>query len=260
MGGYNVLINNTLWYYIFFAANIPFLTASGIAPIVHYWSIGVEEQFYLFWPWLVRIGKKRILPIAIAVLVLWLACKWGSYIFIGKTPVYRFFGVTRFHCMMLGAIGAILLHRNNQTFIRLFTNRWITTIAWMLFLTQGLYMHFLPSLCTAEYVAVLSLVLIMSQVACKPFLINLENKPCDFVGKISYGIYVIHPLLIYLLSLCWSKLQIGIPNLLQIILIYILVTAITICVAWLSYTYFEKPFLTIKSRFAVVQSRSSKEG
>ncbi len=248
-----------MYFYLFFAANIPFCSAAGLWPVVHYWSIGVEEQFYLFWPWLVRIGKKRILPIAIAVFLLWLACKWGSYIFIGKTFVYRFFGVTRFHCMMLGAIGAILLHRNNQMFIRFCTNKWLTTIAWLLFLTQGLYTDIIPSPCRAEYVAILSLVLIMGQVATQPFFINLENKPCDFIGKISYGIYVLHPLLIYLLSLGWSKMQIGLPNLFQIILIYIFVTLITIVVAWLSYTYFEKRFLNIKSRFAVVQSKSSRD-
>lgn len=37
-----------IWYYIFFGANIPFVLSIGIWPIVHYWSIGVEEQFYMF--------------------------------------------------------------------------------------------------------------------------------------------------------------------------------------------------------------------
>ncbi len=260
LGGGNTLINSTLYYYLFFAANIPFCWAGGLWPIVHYWSIGVEEQFYLFWPWLARIGKKRILPIAVAVLIIWLACKWGSYAFLGKTFVYRFFGVTRFHCMMWGAIGAILLHQQNKRFITLFTNKWITSLAWVLFLTSGLYSHLMPSPCQAEYIAFLALILIMSQVATKPFIINLENRVCDFIGKISYGIYVIHPMLIYLLSLAWNKMQVALPDGVQITLIYTFVTAITIFVAWLSYTFYEKRFLRIKTRFAVVQSKSSQNG
>lgn len=46
--------DSNIWYYFFFGANIPFIMTTGIWPIVHYWSIGVEEQYYLFWPWLVK--------------------------------------------------------------------------------------------------------------------------------------------------------------------------------------------------------------
>ncbi len=118
----------------------------------------------------------------------------------------------------------------------------------------------MPSPCQAEYIAFLALILIMSQVATKPFIINLENRVCDFIGKISYGIYVIHPMLIYLLSLAWNKMQVALPDGVQITLIYTFVTAITIFVAWLSYTFYEKRFLRIKTRFAVVQSKSSQNG
>lgn len=72
------MLNQQLWYYLFFAANIPFLSAVRIWPIVHYWSIGVEEQFYLFWPWLVRIGKKNLLPLALIVFFVSLGFKWGG--------------------------------------------------------------------------------------------------------------------------------------------------------------------------------------
>ena len=78
------MVNPTLWFYVFFAANVPFALVEGLWPIVHYWSIGVEEQFYLFWPWIVKLGKKRILRIAIVFCCFWIACKWGSYIVWGK--------------------------------------------------------------------------------------------------------------------------------------------------------------------------------
>ncbi len=231
---------------------------NGLWQIVHYWSIGVEEQFYLFWPWVVRKARKKILPIAAAIAVVWLCCKWGSYLFIGKTFVYRFFGVTRFHCMMLGAIGAILLYRKNKQFIKITTNRWITTIAWLLFLGSGFYSELIPSPCRAEFFALISLIMIMSQVATKPFIFNLENRMFDFIGKISYGIYVIHPMLIYILALLYEKCQIALPTSIQIVIIYAVVTTITIIMAWLSYRFYESPFLKLKNRFAVVKSRNTK--
>ena len=52
--------------YWFIAQNVDYFTASGLAsPFLHYWSLGVEEQFYLVWPalilataWLIRRGHR----------------------------------------------------------------------------------------------------------------------------------------------------------------------------------------------------------
>lgn len=159
--------------------------------------------------------------------------------------------------MMVGAIGAILYYQRNTLYMKLLTNKMVTIIAWLLFLFSGLYADLIPSPMRAEFVALISIILIMSQVQGNPFLINLEYKWFDFIGKISYGIYVIHPLLIYLLSILYRQLHVDLPLTLQYILIYANVTFLTILIAWLSYTYFEKPFLKLKDRFAVVKSRNT---
>jgi peptidoglycan/LPS O-acetylase OafA/YrhL len=252
------IINNKLFYYIFFAANIPFLSATGIPLIVHYWSIGVEEQFYLFWPWLLKLSKNKVVISAISILLLWLFLKFGSYIlFTNKSIVHKFFNVTRFHCMMIGAIGAIGYYNKNEVFLSLFTNRWSQILSWIVFVFSNFFFRYIPALITSECIAVLSLFLIMSQIEGKPKFINLENKYFDFIGKISYGIYVIHPLIIFLLSVIWLKLHIQIPEFIQYLIIYVSVPCITILMAWISYENFEKPFLKLKNRFAIVKSSNS---
>jgi peptidoglycan/LPS O-acetylase OafA/YrhL len=80
---------------------------------------------------------------------------------------------------------------------------------------------------------------------------------CDFVGKISYGIYVIHPLLIFGLSALYRGAGIQLPTTAATILIYCIITAATILVAWLSYRFFESPFLRLKNSFAIIQSQNS---
>ncbi|MFZ4798840.1 MAG: acyltransferase family protein [Bacteroidia bacterium] len=59
------------WFYLLLAGNFKELISnSAIAPFGHLWSIGVEEQFYLFWPWSVKFTKNKLLKIAFFVLVL----------------------------------------------------------------------------------------------------------------------------------------------------------------------------------------------
>ena len=79
-----------------------------------------------------------------------------------------------------------------------------------------------------------------------------------YLGKISYGIYVIHPLLIFIgnrilgpmLSRSeWTQNHGG-----GFAIIFISVTGLTILIAGLSYKYFEMPFLRMKDKFSVVKS------
>ena len=254
----NTWHDSNIWYYCFFTANIPFIFAAGIWPVVHYWSLGVEEQFYLFWPWLVKLthGKtKGLLTIAIVVCVVWLACKWGIYLTCGTNTVYRFLAVTRFDCMMLGAIGAILYFMKIKSFSRIFQNRLLGLACFLFLLFSQLWAGFIPAPVRPQLIAVLSLVCIVSQLE-KP-VINLENKMCDFIGKISYGIYVIHPLLIFCLSALYRKTGVQLSGIAATILIYCVVTAATVLIAWFSYRFVESPFLRLKNKFAVVHSQNT---
>jgi peptidoglycan/LPS O-acetylase OafA/YrhL len=258
IGKESEILNNKLYFYIFFTANIPFISSTGIALIVHYWSIGVEEQFYLFWPWLLKLSINRIIFATLSVLLLWLFLKYGSYIlYTNKSFAYKFFNVTRFHCMMIGALGAIGYYRKNKLFFIIFTNKWSQTIAWLVFLFSGFFFDFIPSVIKAECIAMLSLFLIMSQVEGKPKFINLEYKYFDFLGKISYGIYLTHPLIIFLLSGIWTKLHVHIPVFFQYLIIYFSVTFITIFLSWISFEIFEKQFLKLKNRYTIVKSSNS---
>ena len=250
--------DSNIWYYIFFGANIPFILTMGIWPIVHYWSIGVEEQFYLFWPWIVKLthGRNaRLLALAIGLCTLWLLCKWGIYLVWDTTTAYRFFAVTRFDCMMIGAIGAILYYTKAKWFNQLMSNRLLGLTCLLLLFFSLPWSGIIPAPIRPQIIALLSLVCIMNQLY-RP-IINFENRICDFVGKISYGIYIIHPLLIFLLSGLYRNCGIHLSDGLATVLIYFLITLSTILIAWLSYRFYESPFLRLKNRFAIVHSQNS---
>lgn len=85
-------------------------------------------------------------------------------------------------------------------------------------------------------------------------IIYLDRKYFNSIGKISYGIYVIHPLLIFLaLQLIGSFAQSPIWN---YIFLCVLITGATVLLSYLSYDYFEKRFLNYKSRFSKIKSRA----
>lgn len=245
-----------LWFYIFFAANIPFITHSGIMILVHYWSIGVEEQFYLFWPWIVRLSKSNLLRITIILAVVLLIAKltvwgiWGS-----SSIIYRFFMVTRFHCMIIGAIAAILYAYNNRVIVNIISHKATQAISWVLFFSMGFGIVNIPAVIGQELIALASTSMILGQIICNKRLFNLETKFFDFIGKISYGIYVIHPLIIILLSHLFKQLDIDIY--LKLLLVYLSVSISTILIAWISYKYYETPFLKLKRRFMIVKSSNS---
>jgi len=252
------ILNARLWFYVFFTANIPFLSSSGIWILVHYWSIGVEEQFYLFWPLVVKFSKKKLLRTVMTIMILWLCFKYGSWIiFSNKSLVYRFFAVTSFQSMMIGATGAILFFRKNKLFLRLLTKNYVQILTWCFFLGNGFFIEYIPAIIRNEIVAAFSLILIIGQVENKLKYLSLENKIFDFIGKISYGIYVIHPLVIFLGSILWRRYVSGVNLTSEYFIIYIGVCCATVLLAWLSYNYFERPFLRIKDKYAVVKSGNS---
>ena len=95
----------------------------------------------------------------------------------------------------------------------------------------------------------------MGQVTESSYL-SLENKYFDFLGKISYGIYVIHPMLIFL----FSKVLIDISpwGSLNYAIVYISILGSTILISHFSYKYFEIEFLKLKGKkYSVIKSSGS---
>lgn len=245
-----------LWFYIFFAANIPFIFQNGILILVHYWSIGVEEQFYLIWPWLIRFAKNRLLILSVIIFLILFTIKIVLWFWLGTASYpYRFIMVTRFHCMMIGAIGAIVFFERRLILVNLLSSKFVQLISWVLFVLMGLNIVQIPAVIGQEIIAVASLSMILGQVTINNRLINLETKMFDFVGKISYGIYIFHPIIIILLSYLLKDILFCIE--LKYVLIYFSVINLTLLCSWVSYKYYEIPFLKMKRKYAIVESLNS---
>ncbi len=247
----------SLLLYIFYAANIPFILEAGLPFLHHYWSLGVEEQFYLFWPWVVKKINRWIVPLIIVAIMILVGARVILHFFYSDTIIERALQVTRFHCMLLGALGAILYKQRHVLFLKITNNKVTQVCCWLLLGVALVNKFHFASVIDDDLISLIALCMVIGQINVRHRIINLETGVFDFLGKISYGIYVIHPLLLYGLQKPLAQIQLSAPF--NYITVYVIVVAGTILLAWLSYTYFEKFFLKLKDRFTVVKSSASRE-
>ena len=256
---FNIPVNNQMILpYVFLAANIPFILQMALPFLSHYWSLGVEEQFYLFFPQLARLSNKRLLNTSLILISFLLLLKLFCW-FLQKKYGYEIplatITVTRFHVMLMGVVAAILYYQENKLFLQISTHKVVQVLAWIGLLLITLNKFHFASVIDGELVAVIAVILIMGQVTKRNQIINLENRACDFIGKISYGMYVIHPLLIFYVAQITGKLSN--QTFLGYLFVYSIILIATIVVAYLSYTYYEKPFLKWKQKFTTIKSAAS---
>ena len=230
------------------------------------WSIGIEEQFYLIWPWMMKWSRRYLLVLLTIVFsillinnILYLFSDHSVDISQASTKTkiitmaYRFFSLLRISCMAIGGMGAYVLYTNNQAVLRpLFTSAMqiVTLISVLLLMFLGVEIP----LVNHEFYALLFIILILNLAANPKSLFNLEFKWLDYLGKISYSIYMWHGIAIIFglhaarffnpnLNDWWSNT------------VYYLVTFIlTLMMSAASYEWFEMQFLRFKYLFAKVQS------
>ena len=246
----------SLFLYFFYAANVPFILGTGLPFLEHYWSLGVEEQFYLFWPWFNKKINNFIVPIIGFFIAILLGTKVCLHFFYPNTVLELAITISRFHCMMIGAIGAILFKKENKLFLKITDNRISQYICWLIILLVAINKFHFASIIDNEIICIVALVLIIGQINIKNRIVNLEINVLDYLGKISYGIYVIHPLLIFLFSQFLNKVNLKAPY--KYLFVYTVILATTILISHVSYSYFEKYFLKLKGKFVVVGSAATK--
>lgn len=230
---------------IFFVQNLlPLQLPGAIGPT---WSLAIEQQFYLFWTPVARKFPRRWLIVAATVM---LAISPLVRRFYGDklTPVHT---LTHLDGLAIGAMLAIALR-----VYPLSQNvwRWIARGSLLVGLCGVLLMLRVGSPYTDTLLAFgfggMLLSALLGQAAPKPTLwVRVLTQPwLLFVGKISYGLYVIHILVFSILGGYVDKPldNHGIAGNLAIVVIRI---AAAIGAAALMYRYYEKPILRLKRYF-----------
>lgn len=187
-------LEGNLWGLLLLQPNITHILGTTPFPLWHYWFLGTEVTFYLLFPWLFKVSKKHRLPILIGVATIWFLAKWGTYFILGKGLVYRYISISEIDNILLGSIAAILFYQQREWLVRICSKLWFAILVWALFLSTQVWVPMLPSLTRSTIIAVISVMLILS---CFCGHSVLENRVSQFFSKISYGIYIFHPIVIF---------------------------------------------------------------
>lgn len=253
--GKDVIYSNLLLKLFLYAIFFPNLVLSllGIVPYAsHTWSIGTEEQYYLVWPIILKYFKKYRIILMLFIVFSYLAfgkilSAHYSDILPYKNVIKAFWSSFNIDCMAIGGIFAILLFQKNK-FLKLIQNNTVfyLTITLVIFLMlKGIHIPYIHY----EFYSVLFGIIILNFASNDKIKISLENRLFNYLGNISYGLYMYHPIGI-VLAIAIS-ISIGLTT---NWLIYPLSFTLTIIIAGLSYKYFESFFLKFKDKFSIVLS------
>lgn len=244
----------TLWHFYTYTQNYLFLKEGFQSSLIsHTWSLAVEEQFYLFWPFVIFfIPRRAELWVLIAVFLTGIASKIYFIHFYYTPGTVK--GVTLIHFDMLGA-GALLAYcmYYQVEAVKKFMNRYST-----LLFVAGLAVSLTQTITGYEDAVLLPLSLAVMAVALV-FMCTHKTNAAKYsilewpvlvrIGKISYGVYLYHKPVPYFVKAVLSRL--GWLEHVHPVLLFILCFAITIGIAAASWHFFERRFLRLKERFDV---------
>ncbi len=230
----------------------------------HFWSLAIEEQFYLLWPLVVwRLAPRRLLTVClwIAAAALLLRCLLVAY---GTDPWALYINTAcRMDALTLGAAGACVL-RIPQLRERLLSRLpALSALVLMLLLAGAALTHAydrdrwsgetfgytLLALCSATFVTAAAVMPGSAARAGGGAL--LTWAPLRSCGIYSYAMYVFHGLLHKLVGEPWLVATFGERPSVQVAFVYALaVLAVSYLLGFCSYHLFEKHFLRLKGVFA----------
>jgi peptidoglycan/LPS O-acetylase OafA/YrhL len=251
---------------VFFLPNIAFTLSLLPAIFDPIWSVGIEEQFYIFHPHFFRIKKNQhiLYALILFIVLFFIAFAVIKHLHTQNIALNQFFYFARYDDMMIGAIVAVIyFNTKNKTFDFVFQrafnslfNKYVQIlllVVFVAFVVLSLHIN-IPQ--GDIVLALLSGLLIANLCETSTSVFSLDYKPLQFIGRISYGIYLLHKFPLLLVVYLVNK-YIGTQSLLlQNIIIYAATFVAAVGLAAASYYGYERYFLLLKKRFQKISNNS----
>ncbi|MDN3658334.1 acyltransferase [Ferruginibacter paludis] len=245
---------NAVVLFVFFAGNIAeSIYQLAFTPIGVLWSVAVEEQFYLFWPLLLKFCKPGI-NVFFTFLLAFSILKIIIRVFLSNTFLSSLISLTRLDCMAIGALGAcfVLDAKLFNKYVRRYVfSKQVQVLSWAIAIIGFATLKMPLSIFSDDFYALFFVIIIINISQNKNTLINLETKILNFLGRISYGIYMYHVLVIFVFQ---KIVYFPADNIFYYFSNLSIILILTIIVAYISNKYIENYFLRKKMVLARIKS------
>jgi peptidoglycan/LPS O-acetylase OafA/YrhL len=223
----------------------------------HFWSLAVEEQFYMLWPLTILAIKniKWLARIACIILAICIAGRFISWLYFGNGYTnFNFQYMTRLDGLCIGSLIAIWRFNSyGETGKKLF--RLVSILLGIHLAAFVVAKKVLPSLPHFPFFGYSSIAAIQGIIvylaiekrnAFSKWLI--ENPLLKYMGKISYGLYVYHlPILVlFKIYLTDNLVSYGYTRYTANVILSIAGLIVAIALSIVSYHFFEKKILALK--------------
>lgn len=225
------------------------------------WSVSIEEQFYLFWPLIFAFLPKKFWFRSIVFVIL---TSLVFRIFHSTDPVVLYFH-TLSVLVDLGIGGLFALICIKYKPVISFFEKCSTGLHLTFFLFSFLLLWFNETIFQFQYGGAINRVFIaisFALIICSQAF-TLSDSPLNLgkikfasrLGKYTYGIYLLHPIIINSFDVIYKSTDITKTTFTSSFLFGSLCLFVTLIVSKLSYKYFETPFLKLKDRFSVIDTK-----
>lgn len=219
---------------------------NAIGPM-HFWSLAIEEHFYLFWPLIIFLfNKKHITQIIFAIIILSILLR---YYFIENNIDVYYFTFTRMDSLAIGSLIAIIekggfkINFDYKQYLLFFSGFSVLTFILWIYLggdadkSLQIIKYTLFSITFFSFLG-----LLISLKDNNKMNVLLRNSFLTLTGKISYGLYVYHLFAFEMMNYFYRS------NLWYIN--FVISFSTSYLLAYASFNLFESKFLKLKKHFA----------
>ncbi len=245
-----------LWHLTYMSNFCVALRGSWIGSASHFWSLAVEEQFYLLWPCLMLFLPNRfLLPCITTAIILAPAYKVIGFLVGLNSLALSTMMVGCLDSLGVGALLAFCRYKKPRRFGELVQSRAYNGLGFGLLAivsaatVSGPHHYFVSvanTLVTSMFFAWLIHKAAVGFDGATGRL--LETKPLLYLGKISYGLYIYHNFMGGAVRTVFRLLSVPYPERTSVLRL-LLLTSVTIAVSSCSWHFFERPISDLKRRF-----------
>lgn len=227
---------------VFFGGNFAFVLYFPYPPMEHLWSIAVEEQYYLVAPVLAKT-QRHLLRLFIGFIAVWwavlLICWFGPQGWLGSVLL-----MSRYDLIALGGVFAMGYFRD-LPFVNLFRQpvAQVGAVGMLIYSAAFVTPTYHPFHTTLAGIAYIT---IIYNLATRDRLPIIEHRLFEYLGNLSYSLYVYHP---FYVLLCYNLVRPQFHPTVYPYAAYPFVITAALLSSALSYRYLERPMLRFKERF-----------